>query len=107
MKLFIFSNTQLLFFIPGILAYSSLVYILFFNRDKTNFQIKIFPQVFLYLFSLVPLGLFIGIFIESRKKIVDGKKVYKFSYQSRENASIIIIISVVSIFLSIYNLTLK
>lgn len=105
MNLIVISGIQLMFLIPGILAFSSLIYILFFNKEKSNLHIEIIPQIFLYFFTLVPLGLFIGLYIESKKKKVNGNKVYKYSFKSRQNASLIIIISSISLLLSIYNLS--
>ncbi len=96
---------QLLFIIPGILGFASLIYVIFYNRKEHNKQIKLLPQIFLYLFSLVPLGLIIGLYIVLRRRKEDGIYFYKYSQQSRLNASLIIAISLVSTLLSFYNLT--
>lgn len=96
---------QLLFIIPGILGFASLIYVIFYNKKEHNKKIKLLPQIFLYLFSLVPLGLIIGLYIVLRRRKEEGVFFYKYSERSRLNATMIIVISLVSTLLSFYNLT--
>lgn len=100
----IFTGVEWLMIIFGLLAWSSLAYIIFNKRKMVNKEIPLFVQIFIYMFSLVPLGLIVGLYMASIKKEVDGVKYHKFSKNCRLNAHIIIAISVISTILSIMNL---
>jgi succinate dehydrogenase hydrophobic anchor subunit len=73
-----------------------------FKGSKAHNQpIALLPQVVMYIFALVPLGIFLGAFIALRKIDIDGIRDYKFSEKARLNAKIIIVISVISTILSL------
>tara|TARA_R100000541_G_C1826540_1_gene73284 strand:- start:143 stop:460 length:318 start_codon:yes stop_codon:yes gene_type:complete len=105
MNLLIISPTMMLFGIPGLLAFGCLFYIIFNNRDETNKSISLLPQIAIYLFSLVPLGILIGSYIKYRKKMTPLGKQYKFNKKANSNATNIIIISSFSAVFSLINLT--
>ena len=96
---------KLAFILFGLLAWGALAYTFFHKRSENNIEIPLGIQLLLYLFSLVPLGLIVGFYLETRqRKTIEGKR-YKYSRKVRRNATLIIIISIVSALLSLNNWT--
>lgn len=98
-------STQLGFIVIGLLGWGSLFFVIFNKRKENLVSIPLLPQIGLYLLSLVPLGLIVGLYIEMRTKKIEGVKRHKYSVNARKNATLIIAISIASCILSAYNLT--
>ena len=86
-----------------VLSWVNILYLIFNRRKDVNQDLSLVSVVSLYLFSFVPLGLFVGYHIMS-KKITLGDD-YKYSKVIRTNGSLILIISIASTLFSFINLT--
>lgn len=95
---------QILFIFFGLLGWGALAYAFFYKRSENSIELPLAVQVCLYIFSIVPLGLVVGFYMETRQRKINGGKRYKYSKNVRKNATLIIIISIVSGILSLYNL---
>jgi len=83
-----------------VLAWINILYLIFNRKKDVNQDLSI---ISLYLFSLVPLGLFIGYHLMS-KKVKTKDNNYKYSEGIRSNGNLILIISIASTLFSLINL---
>jgi hypothetical protein len=85
-----------------ILAWINLFYLIFNRRKDTNQDLSILSMVSLYVFSLVPIGMFIGLHLSNQKiKVIND---YKYTKNIRDNGNLILIISIFSTLFSLINL---
>lgn len=73
------------------------IFVITYKRFDPEHEFPVWSYIFIYLMSLVPLGLIFGLYIVNRKKKYDGVKMYKYGVQARKNGKIIAFISVISI----------
>lgn len=89
----------------GLLAIIAFIFTLFYKRNELNTELPVIVVLTLYLFSLIPLGFFIGLYLAERKRRnVEGIKKFKYSKSVRNNGYIILCISVVATIVKISNL---
>jgi hypothetical protein len=87
-----------------IVAWANILYLIFNRKKEINQDLSIMSIMSLYLFSLVPLGLFVGYHLMNKKvKTKDGN--YKYSEGIRQNGNLILIISIASTLFSLINLS--
>jgi hypothetical protein len=85
-----------------ILAWINLFYLIFNRRKDTNQDLSILSMASLYVFSLVPIGMFIGLHLRNQKiKVIND---YKYTKNIRDNGNLILIISIFSTLFSLINL---
>lgn len=86
-----------------VLAWVNILYLIFNKKKDINQDLSIISIISLYFFSLVPLGLFIGFHLMS-KKMKTKENNYKYSDGVRSNGNLILIISIASTLFSLINL---
>lgn len=87
-----------------LLAWINIIYLIFNKKKETHQDLSIISITSLYLFSLVPLGLFVGYHLISKKiKAIDNHD-YKYSRPVRSNGNLILIISIASTLFSLINI---
>lgn len=86
-----------------VLAWINFFYLIFNKKKDINQDLSIASIMSLYLFSLVPLGLFIGYHL-TNKKVKTKDYNYKYSEGIRSNGNLILIISIASTLFSLINL---
>lgn len=87
-----------------VLAWINIFYLFLNRRKDTNQNISILSIVSLYLFSLVPIGFFVGYHLMNGKVKNLNEKGFKYSEGVRVNGNLILIVSIASTLLSILNL---
>jgi hypothetical protein len=90
----------LIIFSPLILmAWINFFYLILNRKKEPNQQLSLIAILSLYLLSLAPIGLFVGIHLNSRK--IKDLNEYKYSEAVRSNGNLIFIISIASTLISI------
>lgn len=87
-----------------ILAWLNILYLILNRRKNANQDISILSIISLYLFSLVPIGFFVGYHLMNGKVKNIDNKAFKYSEGVRSNGNLILIISIASTLFSIINL---
>lgn len=88
----------------AILAFANLFRVIFNNNKQVNQDLSIISLILLYVFSLVPMGVFVGYFISNRKIKAGNVKGNKFSKLVQTNGDLILIISIASTIFSLINI---
>lgn len=87
-----------------ILSWINLFYIIFKNKKETNQDLTVASIILLYLFSLFPIGLFVGYYINNKKIKINNLREKKYSRRVQINGDLILIISISSTIFSILNI---
>ena len=87
-----------------LLAWFNILYLFLSKKKEANQDLSIISIISLYLFSLVPVGLFVGYYLMSKKVKTTDSPNYKYSEEVRSNGSLILIISIASTLFSLLNL---
>lgn len=87
-----------------VLAWLNILYLILNRQKEANQNISIISLTSLYLFSLVPIGFFVGYHLMNGKVKNLDTEDFKYSEGVRNNGSLMLIISIASTLLSIINL---
>ena len=85
-----------------VLAWVNFFYLIFNRKKETNQYLSLAAMLSLYIFSLVPIGMFIGYYLMNGK--IRSASDYRYSKSIRSNGNLILIISIASSLFSLINL---